>query len=360
MIIVSSRECIQIDNTVAILAQAGCAFFLMSYSKCLVACNVLITSSHAVFLPAFSSVALRSLTNASQGGLALHDSQPRSIASRPRNIVYSAAGDHSSVLKWMACDSQAQRPMDFAIFISYYDEPSTLSEEVQKSVVASSGIFEYSKGYKMDLLFSAMQNSSYEYFFKNAEYITIVDDDLNFDIGKINLLFSVHKSSNLMLSTPSISAPGRAWKSNVHVDGCLFRRGAFVEIHSPTMSMDALRMFFDVWTPYFLVGFGTEHIIGSVFRSHMNMEDSDYGVIDAVQVANPELRNGTGQREIDTVMSEGQRDRRFREYAQKYPDQFGTEWIQQMSSNWRALGYGQCEPMTDIHQQEIKQVLQCS
>lgn len=286
--------------------------------------------------------------------------RPESISHSPKNIVYSAAGAHSSALTWMVCDSVSRTSMDFAVFISYYDQPSCQSENLMNLVHSTSGIFEYRSGYKMDLLFSAMQNSSYRTFFQHAEYISILDDDLSLNVRKINLLFSIHKGANLMLSTPSISPPGRGWKSNVHVDGCLFRRGAFVEVHSLTLSMSLLRIFFSTWTPHFLVGWGTEHAMASIFRIGLNMSESDYGVIDAVQVANVEKRSDTGSREIDTLASSDTRAEKWNQYQEQFPNQVDSQWIEDMKPKWKSFGYGQCVKITPKAQVEIERSLQCS
>ena len=73
------------------------------------------------------------------------------------------------------------------------------------------------------------------------------------------------------------------------------------------------------------------------------MTDSDYGVIDAVQVTNPEAREHTGKREIESLMSKQDRQKNYDLYREKFPDQFDTVWIDQKKRGWVTYEHGKCE-----------------
>jgi hypothetical protein len=261
-----------------------------------------------------------------------------------KHIVYTAAGDHSSVSGWMGCDTELSTTMDFSLFVSYYGQDPQKSASLKNQVEATSGIFEFAKGWKMDLLWDAFHNPSYHDFFHDAEYIGIFDDDLTFDVGKLNLLFRIHKSYNLILSAPSLSAT-RIWASTTHTEGCVLRRGAFIEVSSPVMSVNALKLFFSIWKPRIQFGDGTDHAISCILRLHMGMTDNDYGVIDAVEVANPELRADTGQHEIYSTIGDfgSKRGMGMKKYFEQFPEQFDHEWLKRMRPLWHTRGFGQCE-----------------
>jgi hypothetical protein len=288
-----------------------------------------------------------------------HDG-PRQTAVARKHIVYTAAGDHSSVMGWIDCHTAFSTPREFSLFVSYYGTDMEASTLMKSMVEASSGIFEYAQGWKLDLLYDAFHKPSYAYFFQDAEYIGIFDDDLNFDVGKLNLLFRIHKSSNLMLSAPSLSAPGAFWRSNTHVDGCLFRRSAFVEISAPVMSVSALKLFFSIWKPHMMIGNSVDFAILSILKLYWGMTENDYGVIDAVQVTNPKKRSDSGLREIDTHASEAARMKAGQDYKKKYPNQFDFPWIESMTPSWHNIvGFGHCEAVSDEWHSAVEQSFQC-
>ena len=100
--------------------------------------------------------------------------------------------------------------------------------------------------------------------------------------------------------------------------------------------------------------------MASIFRIGLNMSESDYGVIDAVQVANVEKRSDTGSREIDTLASSDTREEKYNQYQEQFTNQLDSQWIEDMKPKWMSLGYGQCVKIPSRLREEIQLLDECA
>mmetsp|Transcript_13518 Transcript_13518/g.27382 ORF Transcript_13518/g.27382 Transcript_13518/m.27382 type:complete len:296 (+) Transcript_13518:476-1363(+) len=229
-----------------------------------------------------------------------------------RNLLFTSAGDHSSLLdNWVGWNR------NYDIFVVYYGHDPDMLEQYQRHcrwVVQGQG--------------SKAQNFHQHLFldrrdlFNASDYIMSLDDDIIFKDGVegINTMFETMREYKLKQAMPALTKNERTYGSLWAIEvfdptpGLVLKYSSNVEHNSVCASREAWERTMAIYSPV-IIGFGMPHL--SVCANGENEKES-YAVVHRVQAVNPPVHS-TGEREGEEI--EGWFERKDAYY--KWVDRIG-------------------------------------
>lgn len=216
------------------------------------------------------------------------EAAPETLLKQPeeprRYLVYTSAGDHSSVHRWLS----ARRHFD--LWVTYYGNR-------RHAYIDSADYYNERKGAKYQNLHHAY--GRWPEVFGRYEAIMVADDDLIISARKLDHLFAVRNAFDYLIVQPAFNPWGKISHAVTRVNRlCTHRETSFIENNCPVFRRDVLDRFMGVYDPV-LVGWGIDwwflHVIGPEREGRL-------AVIDSASCTNP-FAGAKGGREIDRVQS---------------------------------------------------------
>jgi len=221
-----------------------------------------------------------------------HHNGQRDVSVKGRNLVFTSAGDHSSVLSnWTGPDA------NFDVFLVYYGKSAAQYESYRKQfrwVTRRRG--------------SKIQNF-YEMVYKRhkeivdaSDYILLLDDDITFEGGAedITNLFEISRFFSLSIAMPALRNGSRishpATRYTYRPD-LILKYTNFVEISAALFSRKALKKTMELYDPK-LIGWGVDYL--ALCANGLEKKKA-YAVIHSVPAMNPSVRNVTNKRELSLL-----------------------------------------------------------
>jgi hypothetical protein len=208
---------------------------------------------------------------------------------RSRNLVFTSAGDRSSLRGWL----QGRR--DFDLWVVYYGDLPPTFQELSNFHVSRKG--------------SKFQNLHYCYqqwpqALARYDAVMVMDDDIVIDASGITRLFEIRRELDLWALQPAFRWAGKvSWDITAVHSTAKLRYTNFLEMACPLIRRDKLDAFMAVYDPE-LVGYGADwwflHTLGPDLKNHV-------AIVDEVTCINPYDRDKGGVREIDTLQSHEKR-----------------------------------------------------
>lgn len=233
--------------------------------------------------------------------------------SRRRNLVFTSAGDRSSVRRWL------NGPRNFDLWICYYGDRAGSLRGIADRYLERKG--------------TKFQNLHYCYLtqpevFQQYDAVMVLDDDLLIGARALNRLFEIREQHDLWLLQPAFRPIGKvSWDITRVRPGSQLRYTSFVEMTCPLFRRDKLDDFMRVFDPA-IAGYGEDwwflHSLGQASRGRV-------AIIDSVTCINPFDSAKGGRREIDRASNDEQR----KEIWERLKIQYGLN-----EQNRRQVEYG--------------------
>ena len=225
-----------------------------------------------------------------------------SLIGRPKRpfLVYTSAGDHANVRRWVA------GTRTFDLWITYYGDRSGTFVDV-------ADLYNRRRGSKFQNLQNAYQ--TWPQLLRAYEAVLVMDDDIIIGPGEVTRLFELRAELNLWLIQPAFSRWGKISHPITQVvRTARLRYTNFVEVTCPLFREDKLRAFMQVYDPI-LVGWGIDWWYLDVLGTNL---EGRVAIIDEIACVNPHDVKKGWQREIDRLQPTKERIAAWEKVKEKY------------------------------------------
>lgn len=222
--------------------------------------------------------------NPAGGEATLIASPPKRSTGFSRHLVYTSAGDYSSLDHWL----RASRPFD--VWISYYGQH-------RNRFAGRSEYYVERRGGKFPSL--AEDYRRHSDIFQRYDAIFVMDDDVLISRSGISRLFAIREELDLWVLQPSFSPLGMiSHEITVTDPDTRVRFANFVEVTCPLFRRDKLEAFLATYEPS-VIGWGVDWWFCEVLGG---ADDRRIAIVDEVSCVNPLTEHkGISEREIDRL-----------------------------------------------------------
>lgn len=226
-----------------------------------------------------------------------HDLEKSLESPRSDSLVFTSAGDRSSLHHWM----DGER--DFDLWVSYYGEQPGRYRDQSDYYLAR-------KGGKFPGLHFVYQK--WPHLLERYRAVLVLDDDVLIRGTSIRRLFEIRDEFDLWLLQAAFHPLGKVSHPITVVDpGNRLRFTSFVENTCPLFRRDKLDLFMKVYDPV-LVGWGTDWWFLDVLSRESPQEaERRIAIVDEVSCFNPPFFLKGFQREIDTLQPARERKEKW-------------------------------------------------
>lgn len=216
-------------------------------------------------------------------------------APRSRYLVFTSAGDNSSLRHWL----RGRR--NFDIWITYYGDGAPDLNRVADH-------FNRRKGGKFPNLHYAWQH--WPEVFEQYEAIFVLDDDIVLSGSEISHLFRILERYELTLLQPAFSPLGQiSHEFTAAKLGSFGRYVTLIELGVPLFRRSALQDFLTIYDPK-VVGWGVDW-----WYMHTLRDQGPAAIIDSITCINPDARVFGRPRAIEMLQSNSLRKATWEEVA---------------------------------------------
>lgn len=218
---------------------------------------------------------------------------------RGRYLVYTSAGDRSSLRNWLSADRH------FDLWVTYYGDGSS-------DFCDCADFYNERRGGKFPNLQDAWRR--WPELLRGYEAVLVLDDDIQISSAQIDELFRIRERHDFWVLQPAMDWRGKVSHAiTARHPGCEYRLVTYVEMNVPLFRADRLWAFLDVFDPQ-LVGFGTDLWYMSMLRKRGRA-----AIIDSIRCLNPHDRQKPGGfREIERLQSQQSRENVWRQMASRH------------------------------------------